>query len=139
MKIVYAYVCGDILHTGHLLQLQNGKALGDKLIVGVLTDEAIMEKKQAPAIPFTERMRMVQGLDCVDCVVPQADYSPLNNVRMIKPDILMESESHIGNKYIETLEQEFNGRIIFTPYCPGPSSTSIKDKIRNGNNEQNTN
>ena len=45
MILVYAYVCGDILHEGHLLQLENAKAMGDKLIVGVLTDEAIMEKK----------------------------------------------------------------------------------------------
>ena len=52
MKIVYAYVCGDILHEGHLLFLENAKALGDKLIVGVLTDEAVMEKKARPALSF---------------------------------------------------------------------------------------
>ena len=130
MIIVYAYVCGDILHTGHLLQLQNGKALGDRLIVGVLTDEAVMEKKIKPIIPFTERMRMVQALECVDCVIPQADYSPLKNVKMLQPDILMESESHIGNEYLDDLKKEFDGRIIFTPYCPGLSSTSIKTKIK---------
>ena len=44
MIVVYAYVCGDILHEVHLLQLENAKALGDKLIVGVLTDKAVMEK-----------------------------------------------------------------------------------------------
>ncbi len=46
MILVYAYVCGDILHTGHLLQLRNAKALGDILVVGVLTDRAVMEKKK---------------------------------------------------------------------------------------------
>lgn len=131
MILVYAYVCGDILHTGHMLQLQNGKALGDKLIVGVLTDEAVMEKKKKPAIPFEERLRVIQGLECVDCVVPQKDYSPINNVKMISPDILMESESHVGFQYIEELEKDFKGRIVFTPYCPGPSSTSIKNNIKN--------
>jgi len=136
MKIVYAYVCGDILHTGHLLQLQNSRALGDKLIVGVLTDKAVMEKKPLPAIPFTERMRMVQALECVDCVVPQDDYSPLRNALMIKPDILMESESHLDNEYIQDLRKEFKGRIIFTPYCPGPSSSTIKAKIRGAENEK---
>lgn len=131
MIIVYAYVCGDIFHTGHLLQLQNSKALGDKLFVGVLTDEAVMEKKKAPVIPYWERMRIVQSLEFVDCVVPQHEYSPLKNILMIKPDILMESESHFGNDYLLEIEKDFKGRIIFTPYSPGSSSSNIKKKIRN--------
>ncbi len=45
MIVVYAYICGDVLHKGHIEHLKNAKALGDKLIVGVLTDTAIIEKK----------------------------------------------------------------------------------------------
>jgi len=132
MIIVYAYVCGDILHEGHLLQLENAKALGDKLIVGVLTDEAVMEKKKAPIISFAQRLRLVQAIGCVDCVVPQHEYSPITNVKALGVDILMESASHLGNKYLDDL----NGlgvRVIMTPYYPGQSSTDIKEKIKNGN------
>ena len=132
MIIVYAYVCGDILHEGHLLQLENAKALGDKLIVGVLTDEAVMEKKKAPIISFAQRLRLVQAIGCVDCVVPQHEYSPITNVNALGVDILMESASHLGNKYLDDL----NGlgvRVIMTPYYPGQSSTDIKEKIKNGN------
>ena len=131
MIVVYAYVCGDILHEGHLLQLENGKALGDKLIVGVLIDKAVMEKKQKPTIPFRERLRLVKSLECVDCAVPQDDYSPLNNVKSIKPDILMESTSHLGNEYLEDLKKELKCRIVMTPYYPEQSSSAIKDKIKN--------
>ncbi len=130
MKIVYAYVVGDILHEGHLLALENAKALGDKLIVGVLTDKAVMEKKSRPAIPFKERIRLIRSLKCVDCAVPQDDYSPINNIKAIQPDIHMESTSHIGNPYIKQLRKAFKGRIIMMPYYPEQSSTNIKNEIR---------
>ena len=51
-SIVYAYVVADLLHVGHVLHLENSKALGDKLIVGVLTDKAVMEKKEKTNITF---------------------------------------------------------------------------------------
>jgi len=130
MKIVYAYIVGDILHEGHLLQLENAKALGDKLIVGVLTDKAVMEKKRKPIIPFNERIRIIRSLKCVDCAVPQEDYSPINNLKAIQPDIHMESTSHIGNKYLKQLKKVFKGRIIMMPYYPEQSSTAIKNKIK---------
>ena len=132
MKIVYAYVCADIIHEGHLLHLENAKALGDKLIVGVLSDKAVMEKKSKPAIPFKERIRLVRSLGCVDCAIPQDNYSPINNVRAIQPDILMENTSHIGNPYLKQLKKAFKGRIIMMPYYPGISSTDIKNRIKNG-------
>ncbi len=131
MKIIYSYVCGDILHRGHILHLKNSKGLGDKLIVGVLTNEAIMEKKPKPVIPFYERLELVNELSFVDCAVPQKEYSPLRNVLMVNPDILMESESHIGQEYLKELEIKFKGRIIFMPYFPEVSSTKIKEEIKN--------
>jgi len=129
MKIVYAYVCGDILHKGHLLQLENAKAMGDKLIVGVLTDEAVMEKKKAPTISFAQRMRLIQAIGCVDAVVPQDNYSPINNIKMLKPDIHMESESHIGYAYLDEIEK-MGIRVVMTPYLKGVSSTQIKKDIK---------
>jgi len=130
MKIVYAYICGDILHEGHLLQLENAKALGDKLIVGVLTDKAVMEKKMKPVMCFRERLRLVQSLKCVDCAVPQDDYSPINNLKAIQPDVHMESISHLGNPYLKELRKVFKGRVVMTPYYPEQSSTAIKNKIK---------
>ena len=130
MQIVYTYIVGDILHIGHLLYLKNAKKLGDKLIVGILTDKAVMEKKPKPIIPFIERLKLVQELDCVDCAIPQKEYSPLKNVLGIKPDILIESESHIGQKYLKKLEGKFGGRIILMPYFPETNSTQIKKRVK---------
>ncbi len=140
MKIVYAYVVADLLHVGHVLALENAKKLAGeegKLIVGVLTDEATMEKKIRPTVSFSERCKLVVSLRCVDCVVAQNKYSPVENVKTIKPDILMESDSHTDEDLMETkkLTDQINCRIIKMPYFPEQSSTKIKEKIRNGKND----
>lgn len=129
MIIVYAYVCGDILHKGHIEHLKNCKALGDKLIVGVLTDEAVMEKKPKPVMSFDERFDLVRALKWVDVTVAQNTYSPLGNVMALKPDILAEATDHReqpANEFMESI----GGRIFIMPYYPDHSSTEVKNKIK---------
>lgn len=129
MIIVYAYVCGDILHKGHIEHLKNCKALGDKLIVGVLTDEAVMEKKPKPTMNFDERFDLIRNIKYVDVVVAQYTYSPLDNVKALKPDILAEATDHkeqSANEFIESI----GGRVIVMPYYPNHSSTNVKNIIR---------
>ena len=123
-SIGYAYVVADIIHFGHTLHLKNCKGLCDKLIVGVLTDKATMEKKPKPIIGFKERLEIVSDLGFVDAAVAQEEYSPDRNVAAIKPDILFESTSH--------KEPSVNphGRVIVLPYFPIQSSTNIKKHIK---------
>lgn len=116
---------GDILHFGHIQHLKNCKALCDKLIVGVLTDKACMEKKARPIIPFKERLEIVSELKCVDVVVAQEDYSPIKNVTAIKPHVLFESTSH------KELISTDICKIIIMPYFPIQSSSMIKNKVKN--------
>ena len=135
MVIVYSYYVLDIVHTGHLLQMKNSKAIagaGGKLIVGILTDEAVMEKKKRPVLTFPERMELAAAIKYVDAVVPQETYSPLPNVMKIRPDILMESASHSDSAIEEAIKtmESFGGRLIVTPYFPGQSSTNIKKSIK---------
>ncbi len=129
MVIVYAYVCGDILHKGHIEHLRNAKALGDKLIVGVLTDEAVMEKKARPIMNFHQRFDLVRNIEHVDIAVAQHTYSPLDNVRDLRPDILVESSDH-ANQPANIFMESIGGRVIAMPYYPDHSSTQIKDSIR---------
>ena len=135
-KIIYAYVIADLIHVGHVHALENAKALagdGGKLIVGVLTDEAAMEKKKEPIIPFEQRIKMIESLKCVDCAVMQETYSPLSNVKKIKPNILMESDSHTEKDLKETKEvcDKINCNIMVMPYYSIQSSTIIKRRIIN--------
>ncbi len=135
MKIVYSYYVLDIVHKGHLEMMKNSKAIAGedgKLIVGILTDKAVMEKKSKPVISFEERTELASAIKYVDLVVAQDTYSPLENIKAIKPDILMESSSH-DEKAIEE-ERKFmesiNGRVIVIPYFPSQSSNDIKNLIK---------
>lgn len=139
MKIVYSYYVLDIVHKGHLLMMRNAKAIAGKdgkLVVGILTDEAVMERKPKPVLSFSERMELASAIEYVDIVVAQESYSPLPNIKMIKPDILMESSSH-SKKDIDKARRvmkSLGGRVIVTPYFPKQSSSNIKKKIK-GKNE----
>ena len=128
-KVVYAYLVADILHYGHIQHLYKAKHQGNYLIVGILTDKATMEKKPKPILPYLERKRTMEAIKYVDEVIPQHEYSPLENVKRLHPDVLMESESHSkqpANEYVK----EYGGEVIVTPYYKGISSTSIKDKVK---------
>ena len=135
MKIVYSYYVLDIVHTGHLLMMKNSKALAGKdgkLIVGILTDEAVMEKKPRPVLSFPERMELAASIKYVDIAVPKATYSPLPNVLKIRPDIMMESSSHgdAAIKEARKVMEKMGGRVVVLPYYPSQSSSNIKKTIK---------
>jgi phosphoenolpyruvate phosphomutase len=116
--------------------MKNSKGIAGKdgkLIVGILTEQAVLEKKPKPPIlTLDERIEIAESIKYVDAAVPQDTYSPLPNVKKIKPDILMESASHSeedieeGRKVMKSL----GGRVIVMPYYPTVCSTNIKKKIK---------
>jgi len=134
MIIVYTHVTVDILHYGHLQYLRSAKLLGDKLIVGVATDEAVMEIKPRPIVPFMERLAIISSLKFVDLAIPQKEYAPYKNLSSVHPDILVESEDH-NEEFLEKgrkLMKKLGGRMVVLPYYPEQSTTRIKEKIKNG-------
>ena len=134
MKIVYSYYVMDLLHTGHILMLKNSKAIAGpdgRLVVGIVSDEAVEKQKgRAPLLSFKERLELAQSIRYVDLVVQQNEYSPFENVKKIKPDILMESESHSDAQLTASrnLMNSIGGKTIIMPYYQGQSSTMIKNK-----------
>jgi len=136
MKVVYSYYVLDIVHRGHLLQMKNAKSIvgqDGKSVVGILTKEAVLEKKpKKPILSFDERMDLAQSIKYVDFVIPQKTYSPIPNLELIRPDVCMESESHSGGDIEKVREymKSIGGRVVITPYYPYQSSTNIKKKIR---------
>ena len=135
MILVYSYYVLDIIHKGHLEMLRNAKAMAGKdgrLIVGILTDKAVMEKKPKSVLSFEERVELAHSIKYVDLVMAQETYSPLSNLRMIKPNILMESNSHELEQTVKDFMKSIKGQIIIVPYFPGHSSTQIKKETRDG-------
>ena len=128
--IGYCYVVGDILHRGHLLHLKNCKALCDILFCGVLSEKAVTEKKSKPILALAERLEIVGSIKYVDVALCQDTYSPLENCKAIKPEILFESSSHKempANNFMKSI----GGRVIVMPYFVGQSSTKIKAEVKN--------
>lgn len=128
----YAYVVADIFHLGHLKHLQRCKRYCDVLYVGVLTNEATMEKKPHPIMDFKERLEIISNIKCVDYGVEQDEYSPIKNFQKIGADILFESTSHTKEAIDEAkrVGKEMGKDVMVLPYYPQQSSTSIKNKIK---------
>ena len=139
MRLVYSYYVLDIVHKGHLVMMQNAKAIAGedgKLIVGILTDEAVMERKTQPTLSFEDRIELASAIKYVDLAVAQETYSPLPNVMKIKPDILMESSSHTEEDIEKAREvmENIGGKVIVIPYFPTQSSSRIKNKVKQSHN-----
>jgi len=142
MKVVYSYFVLDIIHRGHLLMMKNSKAMAGedgRLVVGIVSDEAVIrEKGSTPALTFSERLELAQAIRYADLVVAQDDYSPLENITKLKPDILMESEAH-SPKVIEEAREfmdTIGGKVIVMPYFKGQSSEMIKNGILAGSKDK---
>ena len=129
MNIIYSYFVLDIIHRGHLMFLKNSKAIAGpdgRLIVGIISDESVLEKKgNLPILNFSERLELANSIKYVDLVVSQQSYSPYANVKNIRPNILMESESHNSSQIEESrkLMENLGGKVIVLPYLQEQSSS----------------
>lgn len=115
--------------------MRNAKMIAGKngiSVVGILTDEAVMEKKSKPILFLDERIELARAIECNDVVVAQETYSPLPNLKNIKPDIVIESASHKAKdiQKVRHYMQSINGRVMVMSYYPCQSSASIKQKIK---------
>lgn len=72
---VYMDGCFDMMHYGHCNALRQARALGDQLVVGVVSDAEIIANKGPPVTPLDERMIMVSGVKWVDEIIPDAPYA----------------------------------------------------------------
>lgn len=122
----------DLFHIGHLNILERSAALGDELIVGVSTDELIqLYKGMPPIIPFEQRFRIISSLKCVTKAVKQVKLTEVAQLQREDIDIVTIGDDWI-NKYLEGLEwmkQQPGKEVVYFPYTPDVSTTSIKKKI----------
>jgi glycerol-3-phosphate cytidylyltransferase len=124
---VYIGGVWDVFHHGHLNILERCKALGGKLIVGVLTDDGAAAYKSRPLIPEAERLRIIKSLRIVDEAIPQHAQDPTDDLRAndIKPDYLVHGDDWDfvpGGDYCRAN----GGMTIILPHTEGISSTLIK-------------
>lgn len=90
MKTVITYGTFDLFHIGHLRLLQRAKALGDKLIVAVSTDEFNLQKGKRAIMPFEHRVEIIKNLKCVDMVIPEESWEQkIEDIKRYKVDIFV--------------------------------------------------
>lgn len=90
-KIVFTNGCFDILHLGHVEYLNEARALGDVLIVAINSDASVRELK-GPDRPINneiDRGKMLLNLKAVDCVQIFTEQTPLEIIKLIRPNILV--------------------------------------------------
>lgn len=135
-KTTIGYTCGayDLFHIGHLNILKNAKALCDKLIVAVSTDELVESYKlEKPVIPFEERMEIIRNIGFVDAVVPQIILDKFEAWKSIKYDILVMGQDWSGNENWKGYERKLNkkgAKVIFLPRTQRISTSSLLRKLR---------
>lgn len=135
--MVIGYTTGvfDLFHIGHLNLLKNAKALCDKLVVGITTDELLLEfKNKKTVIPFEERAEIVRNIKWVDATISQTDMNKMDAWDRIKFDIMFVGDDWHQTDRWEKLEEEFKAlgvRIVYFPYTKGTSSTLINEILVN--------
>jgi len=125
--VVFTNGCFDILHPGHVIYLQQAKALGTKLIIGLNSDESIKRLKGSdrPVFNQAERLQALTRLGIADKIYIFDEDTPINLINSIKPDIIVKGGDYkpdqvIGNEL---------AKVVIVPYVEGFSTTNILEKL----------
>ncbi len=127
-KVAFTNGCFDILHYGHVSYLEKAKRLADILIVALNSDGSVkrIKGKARPVMKLRNRMRIIAALECVDFVTSFNQSTPLEVIKLLKPDILIKGgdwsqDSIVGKDIVNS----YGGNVATIPYIKGQSSTKF--------------
>jgi len=133
-KLVVTNGCFDLLHIGHVTYLEQARAFGDLLLVGVNGDSAVHQLKgpERPVNVETDRAAVLAALASVDAVCLFNEISAASFLAHAQPDVYVKG----GDYTLESINQEerrvveqASGKIVIVPLVPGKSTTGILAKI----------
>ncbi len=131
-KTVYLGITGDIIHPGIINIINEGSKHG-KLIIGLLTDSAIVSHKRLPYLTYEQRKQVVENIKGVAEVVPQNEWNYVPNLKKYKPDFMIHGDDWKSNYLSKIREEcfevmkEWGGEIIEIPYTKGINSTALAE------------
>ncbi len=127
--------CFDLLHPGHVQYLQDVRALGDFLVVGLNSDASVTRLK-GPSRPLQDeraRARILLGLRSVDAVVRFEEDIPFNLIQALQPDLLAKGGDYTPDNVVgRDIVEARGGRLVLIPFLPGYSTSAIVERIRTG-------
>jgi glycerol-3-phosphate cytidylyltransferase len=126
MKTIITYGTFDLLHVGHVNMLERLAALGDKLIVGVSTDQFNLEKGKHSIYSYAERAKIVEALRCVDQVIAEHDWQQkVKDIEQYQIDIF-----GIGADWQGKFDQlSSHCEVVYLPRTPSISTTDLKKAL----------
>jgi len=131
---VYLGLTADIIHPG-IINIINEGAKHGQLIIGLLTDSAIVSHKRLPYLTYEQRKQVVENIKGVSEVIPQEDWSYIPNLKKLKPDFIIHGDdwksgslSKIRDEVIEVMK-EWGGEVIEVPYTKGINSSALASNM----------
>ncbi len=131
--IVWTNGCFDLLHKGHITYLAKARDLGDRLIVGINDDASVSRLKgeQRPVFDLSSRQLKLAALICTDLIISFSTDTPLQLIKLLKPDILVKGGDYKEDEIIGAQEVKARGgSVAIIPLEEGHSSTALIHKIR---------
>ncbi|MFG6340127.1 MAG: phosphoenolpyruvate mutase [Lachnospiraceae bacterium] len=134
-RTVYMCFSTDVLHSGHIAMIKKATGLG-KLILGVLSDEAVMSYKRYPLLPLGERMALFENIKGVYRVVKQETLSYRGNLQKYKPDYVVHGDDWqtgfqkpVRDEVVSVLA-EYGGKLVEFPYAAGEKYRELENRTR---------
>ena len=135
MKTVYTCFCTDIIHAGHLNIIEQACKYG-KVIVGALSDEALIKYNKFPTISLEERIKLYESLEGVDKVVVQNNMMYDEVIEELHPDYVVHGdnwkegpESAIRENVLKCLAS-YGGELVEVGYTYNPTVKKIDRQLR---------
>jgi D-beta-D-heptose 7-phosphate kinase / D-beta-D-heptose 1-phosphate adenosyltransferase len=132
-RVVFTNGCFDILHRGHITYLNQAKALGDVLIVGLNSDDSVRRLKgpERPINSLDDRAHVLAALSCIDHIVPFDEDTPVGLIERVRPDVFVKGGDYRPDMLPERGAVESLGGVVhILPYVEDRSTTGIIQHIR---------
>jgi rfaE bifunctional protein nucleotidyltransferase chain/domain len=123
--------CFDLLHAGHVAMLQAARALGDRLVVLLNSDDSVRRLKgpSRPLQPAGDRAAVLLALDCVDDVVVFDEQTPREALERLRPDLFVKGGAYAVADLPEAKAMAaWGGTAVTVPYLSGRSTTRLVDE-----------
>ncbi|MDX8397674.1 MAG: D-glycero-beta-D-manno-heptose 1-phosphate adenylyltransferase [Mariprofundaceae bacterium] len=132
-RIVFTNGCFDLLHPGHIQYLEDARALGDRLIIGLNSDASIGRLKgpTRPINPVLDRSCMLAALKRVDLVTVFEEDTPLKLISALLPDVLVKGGDYQPDDIVgASAVRAAGGKVVVVPFLQGYSSSTLIARIR---------
>lgn len=130
-RVVFTNGCFDLLHAAHVRLLEQARALGEVLVVGINSDRSVRELKgeSRPLVPEAERAEVLSALEAVDAVTIFNEATPRELIAALLPDVLVKGGDWGANIVGKEEVTAAGGRVVSLPYERGYSTSELIERI----------